>query len=49
MFRSADEPRREQEDPMYPAEQAQPGPRSRATAILLFWMGIVLMGMIFVA
>ena len=29
--------------------QAQPDVRSRATAILLFWMGIVLMGMIFVA
>lgn len=24
-------------------------PRARATAILLFWMGIVLMGMVFVA
>jgi hypothetical protein len=29
--------------------QAHPDPRTRATAILLFWMGIVLMGMVFVA
>ena len=29
--------------------QAQVGSRSRATALLVFWMGIVLMGMVFVA